>query len=238
MKAPKMMMFDYGQTLGNEAGFDGIAGVRATMQYAVANKHNLTPEQVWAYAEKILKELDRDDPKRWHLQQTEIPDSMFKPYLFASLGIKFDRPQRELDVVFWDAASPVKPTEGIKDFLKFLREHDIRTGVVSNLTYCGAALERRLRTLFPEHEFEFMIATSEFLFRKPNKHIFDLALEMADLQPNEVWFAGDSYECDVIGSRGAGMHPIWYIGATENPEEKEDVLTITHWRQLQALMEV
>ncbi len=27
-------------------------------------------------------------------------------------------------------------------------------------------------------------------FRKPNKRIFDLALEKAELQPDEVWYIG------------------------------------------------
>lgn len=34
MKRPKMILFDYGQTLVNEKKFDGIAGTRAVMQYA------------------------------------------------------------------------------------------------------------------------------------------------------------------------------------------------------------
>ena len=42
MKAPKMIIFDYGQTLADEAPFDGIAGTKALLSYAVQNKYDLT----------------------------------------------------------------------------------------------------------------------------------------------------------------------------------------------------
>lgn len=43
----------------------------------------------------------------------------------------------EMDSVFWDAAAPGVPTEGIGEFLTFLKENKIRTGVISNISYSG-----------------------------------------------------------------------------------------------------
>lgn len=70
------------------------------------------------------------------------------------------------------------------------------------------------------------------MFRKPNKRIFKLALKKADLQPEDVWYIGDNYQCDVVGARSAGIFPVWYIGATSNPQGEDDVLTISHWDEL------
>ena len=39
MQKPKMILFDYGQTLVNEAKFDGVRGTEAVMKHAV---HNLS----------------------------------------------------------------------------------------------------------------------------------------------------------------------------------------------------
>lgn len=50
MRKPKMMLFDYGQTLVNEKKFDGIAGTRAVLQYATKNKYGRTAEEVQAAA--------------------------------------------------------------------------------------------------------------------------------------------------------------------------------------------
>ena len=40
---------------------------------------------------------------------------------------------KNYDRVFWDAAAPGKTTEGIREFLTFLKENQIRTGVISNI---------------------------------------------------------------------------------------------------------
>lgn len=75
---------------------------------------------------------------------------------------------------------------------------------------------------------------SEYVFRKPSARLFRLALEKAGLQPKDVWYIGDNYECDVEGARNAGLFPVWYIGATQEMKEvRSDVLIITDWGELE-----
>ena len=236
---PKMILFDYGQTLVNERKFDGVKGTAEVMKYAVKNKHNYTAEDVQAAANAINAELGRYDPARSHLFQVEVPNCMFSPYLYESMGIELSLSHKERDKVFWDAASPGVPTDGIVQFLDFVKKQGIRTGVISNITYCGEAVKERIDSVVAGHSFEFIIATSEYMFRKPNKRIFKLALEKADLSPEEVWYIGDNYECDVVGARNAGIFPVWYVGAKEaRYTEKEDVLTIKKWADLQEIMSI
>ncbi len=237
IKKPKMILFDYGQTLGNET-FSGVRGTEAVLKYAIQNKYNLTAQQVQDEAEAINQELGRFDPLKRHHMQVEIPNYMFTSYLYESLGIQLSLSSKEIDKVFWDAASPAVPTEGIEDFLEFLHQQGIRTGVISNITYDGDIVKERINSLLPNHHFEFIIATSDYLFRKPNKRIFLFALEKAQLEPGDVWYIGDQYEADVVGSRGAGLFPVWYQGAIDLPfTSKEDVLTLQSWSQLQGLLE-
>ena len=200
------------------------------------NKHNYTAEDVQEAANAINDELGRD-PARSHLLQVEVPNCMFLPYLYESMGIELSLSNKERDKVFWDAASPGVPTEGILEFLDFLKKQGIRTGVISNITYCGEAVKDRIDSVITGHNFEFIIATSEYMFRKPNKRIFQLALEKGDLNPEDVWYIGDNYECDVVGARNAGIFPVWYVGAKEATyAEKEDVLTIKKWADLQDII--
>lgn len=238
MKLPKMILFDYGQTLVNESKFHGIKGTEAVLQYATKNKYGKTAAEVQAYAEEINKELGRFDPLKKHLMQVEVPNHMFTAYLYESQGIEVSLSPKEIDKVFWDAAAPGKPTEGIEDFLAFLKKQGIRTGVISNITFCGEAVTERIAETIPGHEFEFIIATSEYMYRKPNKRIFELALEKADLSAEDVWYIGDQYECDIVGARNAGIFPVWYIGAIDLPySEREDVLTVKSWQELRGMME-
>ncbi len=238
MEMPKMILFDYGQTLIAEQNFDGVKGTEAVLQYATKNKYHLSAEQVQAKANEINREFGRFDPEKRHLLQIEIPNTMFTPYLYESQGIEIPLSNSEIDTAFWNAAAPGVPTEGIKDFLEYLKNKGIRTGVISNIAYDPSVVAERINKLLPENSFEFIITSSNFMFRKPNRRIFDLALEKAELQPNEVWYIGDQYECDIIGSLNAGLLPIWYIGAIDSLHtEDKNILTVTDWDELKLRME-
>lgn len=237
MNYPKMILFDYGQTLANERKFDGVRGTNAVLQHATKNERGYTAEDVQSVADAINSELGRFDPARRHLFQVEVPNHMFTAYLYQSMGIELALTPQEIDRIFWDAASPGVPTEGIVEFLEILKANHIRTGVISNISYCGEIVQERINNLLPQHEFEYIIATSEYMFRKPNKRIFDLALEKASLQADDVWYIGDNYECDVVGARTADIFPVWYTGALETPSHHDDVLTISHWNELARILE-
>ena len=238
MKVPKMILFDYGQTLVAEQKFDGVKGTEAVLQYATRNKYHLTAQQVQDKANEINQEFGRFDPEKRHLFQIEIPNTMFTPYLYESLGIEVALSNSEIDTIFWDAASPGVPTEGIKDFLEYLKNNGIRTGVISNIAYAPSVVAERINRLLPENTFEFILTSSNYIFRKPHKRLFDLALEKADLKPGEVWYIGDQYECDIKGSFNAGLFPVWYIGAIDLPyTEDKGIMTITTWDELKQKME-
>lgn len=238
MKIPKMVLFDYGQTLIAERKFNGVKGTEAVLRHAVKNKYHLTAEQVQAKANEINLEFGRFDPEKRHLFQIEIPNTMFTPYLYESQGIELALSNSEIDTVFWNAAAPGAPTEGIKDFLEYLKNKGIRTGVISNIAYNPSVVAERINRLLPENAFEFIITSSNYMFRKPNKRIFDLALEKAGLKPDEVWYIGDQYECDVKGSLNAGLLPVWYIGAIDLPyTEDKNILTVSDWNELKRIME-
>lgn len=237
MKTPKMILFDYGQTLVAESKFDGVRGTAAVLQHAVRNKYNLSAEQVQARANEINQEFGRFDPQKRHLFQIEIPNTMFTPYLYESLGIEIALTNAEIDTIFWDAAAPGAATEGVEDFLKFLKKREIRTGVISNISYAPSVVAARINRLLPENAFEFILTSSNYIFRKPHRRIFDLALEKADLRPDEVWYISDQYECDVKGALNAGLYPVWYIGAIDLPyREDRSILTVTDWDALKPLI--
>ncbi len=236
MKKPQMLLFDYGQTLANEPKFDGVKGAEAVLRYAVQNPNGYTAQDIQKMADEIDFELGRYDPARKHLFQIEVPNSIFNSYLYGMLGIKIPLSQPEFDRIFWDAAAPAVPTDGIGEFLAFLEEQGIRTGVISNIAYCGAAVEERIGKILPGHRFEFILPSSEYMFRKPNRRIFELALRKAGLQADDVWYVGDSFACDVIGAEQAGMVPVWYVGASKAPVDTREVLTVRHWSELKELI--
>ena len=229
---PKMILFDYGQTLIDEGKFDGVRGTEAVLKYATQNKYHLSAAQVQEEAENINREVGRFDPAKRHLFQVEVPNHMFTAYLYESLGISLSLTSEQIDQVFWDAAAPGTPTFGIEELLEYLHQSGIRTGVISNIAFTGKIVTKRINDLIPTNHFEFIIATSEYMYRKPNRRIFNLALEKADLQASEAWYVGDQYECDIVGAKNAGLFPVWYQGAIRmSYEEKDGVTVAKNWQE-------
>ena len=154
-----MILFDYGQTLVDEEFFDGVKGTEAVLRYATRNKYNKSAKEVQAYADELNRELGRFDPERKHLFQVEVPNHMFTKYLYESQGIEISLRPEEIDRVFWNAAAPGRPTERIGEFLAFLRESGIRTGVISNISYCGEVVAERINNCIPDNDFELLKRT-------------------------------------------------------------------------------
>jgi len=61
MNRPEWILFDYGQTLGDEAPFDGLAGTRALLAHA-DNPNHVSAEEVQARAAELNRAIGRFEP--------------------------------------------------------------------------------------------------------------------------------------------------------------------------------
>lgn len=216
MKKPKMILFDYGNTLLCEPGFDPLRGEEALFRYVKSNKKGLTPKQICDFSQKLLGKISvaRDlEPHEWQFQR----------FLYEYLGIEFSISQSEAEKVFWDNASIGALMPNADKIISYINAHGIRSGVISNIVWSGLALTERINRLLPHNKFEFVIASSEYMFRKPNPMLFELALNKADLDASEVWFCGDNIKADVEGSASVGIFSVWYEDMiAENPWKEQN----------------
>lgn len=239
MIKPKMILFDYGQTLVNESIYNGLAGEQALLAKAIANGSNTTAEEVLRFIEELEDEIGRFNPDSINLYKYEIHNYNFQRYIYEYFNISFDIKMWEMEKTYWDKASPAIPTEGIKELLEYLQDNQIRTGVISNISFGEESLKKRIDELIPTNRFEFIIASSEYVFRKPSKYIFNLALKKAGLSAAEVWYCGDNPVCDIEGSAGVGINPIWYTGAIRSKSRKPEVeyILIEDWKHMISLLQ-
>ncbi|GAA6426049.1 HAD family hydrolase [Dielma fastidiosa] len=233
MKKPVMIAFDYGQTIIDEHPVDFVRGTAEVMKYAAVNKFNKTPEEIQSISAQLKKELGNFKPGHDFGDYGEISNLAFQAFLYESQGIELSISYEEAELIFWDSAAWGKAAPGIEELLAYLHDNGIRTAVLSNNAYGQKALSSRINRILPNHHFEFILSTKDYLFRKPNRHIYELLLMKADLQAADVWYAGDSLINDVDGSRNAGLMPIWYTGASEKWEQTDrECLHIKHWHDL------
>jgi len=216
MKKPGMIVFDYGHTLLYEPGYDFLSGERALFPYIKGNKRGLTPEYVNSFAQELFGKLSAVREIGF-----EIHEWQFQKLLYEYLEIEFSIDYPEAEKIFWDSVSygDIMPRSDM--MIDYINANGIRSGVISNIGFSGAALTERINRLLPRNRFEFIIASSEYALRKPNPMLFELALKKADLCVDEVWFCGDNVKADVEGAASVGIFPVWYEDLTcENPWRK------------------
>ena len=232
---PRFIIFDYGETLAHEDNFLPGRGFAALLPHATANPQLADAQTLLSAFSACFRQLRLDA----HAIGVEIPNCRRWRWLFEMFDLEFSLSDRELEDIFWDAAAPCAPTPGMVELLSLLREKNIGTGVVSNMGFSGAALSRRLGLLFPEHSFRFVMSSADYVLRKPNPRLFELAVKKSGCMPSEIWFAGDNPAMDIAGAANAHLTPVYYerdLGcAYREPAQVEQLppcIRIGDWSEL------
>jgi putative hydrolase of the HAD superfamily len=101
---------------------------------------------------------------------------------------------------------------GSVDALRELAATGVRLGVVSNADGLVAQRLREQEVLQVGPglgvQVECVIDSGEVGVLKPDPRIFRLALDALGIEPSEAWYVGDMPGIDVVGARGAGIHPL------------------------------
>lgn len=240
-RKPRMILFDYAHTLAWEPETDFLRGEQVVFAYVKDNPRRVTPEKAARLGTELFLAARDCRHSGWELhehQQLRLK--------YDLLGLTFHLPMEEIEKLLWTAACLGEPMPGAARMLAGLKLRGIRTGVISNLGWSGAALADRLDRLLPAHAFEFVIASSDYGVRKPDPLIFRAALARASLAPEDVWFCGDQISADVLGAQAAGLFPVWYEEQTipNGFASKNAGLTIEgahlhihHWDELLSALE-
>lgn len=234
MKLPRMILFDYGQTLVDEAAYDRVAGDEAVLRHAVDNPQGVTAQQLCDAFDALYAELG------YMQAATETPGLSLCRCVYGQFGLKFDVSMEELERVFFTCVQ-AQPTPGAPELLEALAARGIRMGVVSNISYGESMLRYILAQHVPEHLLQFVLTSADVVFRKPHRRIFELALRRAGLAPQEVWFCGDHPVSDVQGAAACGMRAFWYLGANRRTWENPPLCqheTLQDWQQLRDLLNI
>lgn len=240
MNYPKMVIFDYGHTLLYEPEFDSLRGERAMFERVKSNPRGVSVEEANDFAVRVFREYNKARESGF-----EIHEWQALRFIYEYLQIEFDVSIPEIERIFWEGTTPGKALPGVHEMLDYLNTHGIRSAVISNICFSGAALAERLNRLLPENRFEFVMTSSEYVFRKPNPLLFELALRKAGLDASDVWYCGDNPTADVMGASGVGIFPVWYDNDMEkdNRSRLEETvpacehLHIKEWDELIAVLE-
>lgn len=242
VRSGSAILFDFGDTL---------------VQFGPINRHDLFERgarltyQMWAARRKRMP-----DWRRYYLHQW---------FAFHWYGLKTLLLRRELDALrvirracqkLWlsDTAeffeeltwnwyrpladvSTVEP--GLHDMLDRLHDAGYTLGIVSNTFVPGFVLDRHLQQLGLLRYFPTRIYSCDVGWRKPDRRIFQAAIDRTLARPDRSVYIGDMLHVDVEGARAAGLTGILRFNPSAEmplPPLMSNVPTITSIHQLPDLL--
>jgi putative hydrolase of the HAD superfamily len=226
---PRGLLFDFGGTLVEEVAYDPRAGLEALLAVASVRRADVRFDDVLARAQRVTEET----ANRRNEFQIETPWVSLNRLIHDFFGTRFAQSPAELELVFWDASVTIRPIPGVREALDRFHRAGLPMGVVSNSSFGQHVIRHELAKHGLTEHLAFIVASAEYVVRKPNRLLFETAAALLGVAPSDVWFVGDSFDLDIIGARGAGMTSVWF--APTSPEQRHGAdLLIESWAALVA----
>ncbi len=238
---PKMITFDYGNTLCYALEYDFKRGYRELFKHVIKNPDGITPEKALELSDLLFNMREAARNSGCELDEFQRLRTVAEYY-----GLELDITLSEAEAIIWNSSAPLGKMPYISELLQYLRSRGIRTGVISNLSWSGAALKSRIDHFIPENSFEFVISSSDYGIRKPNDILFKIAVRKSGLKPEEIWHCGDTILYDVKGAVSAGFNAVLYEDFSVDIPYRADnepyygtekYLHIKSWRDLISALE-
>ncbi len=233
MRKPRGVTFDLGGTILRLDSADAFEGNHKLLEFAV-NNTDITVDDI----QSMVDEMGDSIFNTANESNIQIRIQDFYRLMFETLGLSFRIDYPEMERQFWNAAMKYSPNDGIYDVLDILDEFGIRTGILSNSFFTGGVMLEELEKHNMANRFSFLISTADYGVRKPDKHIFDVAIKKIGLEPEDIWFAGDKVEYDLQGAINAGLFPVFYNWRNETIKLDRDYLEVKDWYEFRDRMEL
>lgn len=170
-------------------------------------------------AVSFIKEYKRINHQYWeYYRQHLVSKNRLRVERFSKTFESFGIPESDMPLHISDLYLSICPTKGALmpnalETLNYLANkyplHIITNGFKETQI-------RKLATSGIAHFFDVIIYSEEVRAHKPNPIIFETGLQQAGAENVSSVFIGDNLEADVIGSRNAGLQPVFY-----NPDNIE-----------------
>lgn len=228
LKKPLAILFDMGDTLIEYQESNTLKGTEELLKIA-NNPDSITANEI----EEYVVEMGAVFNNARESSGIEFTMRSFQRFLYEIHNISFDLTPLEVENIFNKSAFIGAKMPGVQEFLDFLEEQGIRKAILSNSSFSEEALREELRSYgIDDKIFEFVISTSEYGFRKPDKRIFELALKKFNLCNDDVWYMGNSFRYDVVGAQNAGIVPIWFNKQNNINEQSEDIIEVKSFEEV------
>jgi HAD superfamily hydrolase (TIGR01662 family) len=111
-----------------------------------------------------------------------------------------------------------------------LRADGYQLGVISNASDLPD-LNRLIKNASLRKYFSSIVVSAEEKVRKPDPRIFQKALEMMSVKPENSIMVGDTLTADILGAQKSGLRTVWITRRANRPENaRVQSLVVPDWK--------
>jgi len=147
---------------------------------------------------------------------------------FDEFPPKFRLPRNDIQI-FWDTHFPncFSIEQNTINIINTIKMH-VKVAIITNGT--TQRQKAKIRNTNLNNYFDTIIISEEVGFAKPDKRIFELALNKLNVHPEDALFVGDDIEKDIGGCQNADIKGLWF-----NPHMKKNDTEITPYAEIHSL---
>lgn len=206
---PRVLLFDLDDTIlrfsAGQPNFWGIALQRHLPEHAdhptLVAAIDGASREFWAQSERAF----------WGRQNLQEARRLIAFTALGRRGVAEGECHRIADHMTESKEEYVRPFDGALEALRVLRERGHRLGLLTN---GSSAFQRRKLSRFElEPLFELLLIEGELGFGKPDRRVFEAALDHFGSGAQETAMIGDNLDVDVAGAQALGIFAVWHDAA-------------------------
>ncbi len=124
--------------------------------------------------------------------------------------------------------------DGARDLIDYLKSCNYKLGIISNGFY--EVQHCKMKSAGIEDCFDFVVLSDDVGVNKPDRKIFDYAMDKAQVEPSKCVIIGDNAETDIMGALNVGWNAIYFnrngMNKVPVPDNSIEVLSLSEVKNL------
>nr|WP_296190221.1 HAD family hydrolase [uncultured Anaerobutyricum sp.] len=158
---------------------------------------------------------------------------------YHDVGIEMSRQDAEqFEKLYRAFQKEISLGNGVAEILDYCKEKDIFIAILTNGR--PGPQEAKIDALGLHRWFddEHIFISGSIGYQKPDPMAFKYVENAFELNPEETWYIGDTYEADIIGASGAGWNTVWFNHRNKkSPKENRAKVIVKSIAELRKFVE-
>lgn len=221
----KTIIFDMGETLVHNIGMDFTKSLEYLFE---SSKHcNVKKDVFIEGGMKILNDIFNER------KELEFKMIEYIKLLIDFYELVYDKTIEELEEDFAFKSCKIEFVENSLQILQYFKNKNYQLILLSNTSFSRNVVVKMLDKMVDF--FEHIIVSSETVFRKPNKYIFELGIKLSKNSIENIYYIGNDYYYDVFGSSNSNINSIWF---NEKKLEKNNKYNVKKYIEIRDFIEL